>query len=57
MKSDKAENLENPLERNDFTIDDFHHVLREFDKAVCEANAVSQGVGVRMAEAVMTPTY
>ncbi len=25
MKSDKAENLENPLERNDFTIDDFHH--------------------------------
>ena len=51
MKSDKAENLENPLERNDFTIDDFHHVLREFDKAVCEANAISQGVGVRMAEA------
>lgn len=42
---------ENPLERSDFTIDDFYTFLREFDKAVCEANAVSQGVGVRMAEA------
>lgn len=47
----KIDNPENPLERNDFTMDDFHHYLREFDKAVCEANAVSQGVGVRMAEA------
>lgn len=47
----KIDNPENPLERNDFSMDDFHHYLREFDKAVCEANAVSQGVGVRMAEA------
>ncbi|MGQ7808149.1 hypothetical protein ACUN3I_21345 [Hafnia alvei] len=47
----KTDNPDNPLERRDFTIDEFHHFLREFDKAVCEANAVSQGVGVRMAKA------
>ncbi|MCJ1958466.1 hypothetical protein MUB10_26535, partial [Klebsiella variicola] len=47
----KTDSPENPFERNDFSMDDFHHYLREFDKAVCEANAVSQGVGVRMAEA------
>lgn len=40
----KIDNPENPLERNDFSMDDFHHYLREFDKAVCEANAVSQGL-------------
>ncbi|EQA1663598.1 hypothetical protein [Enterobacter bugandensis] len=47
----KNENPENPLERCGFTWDEFYSYLREFDKAVCEANAVSQGVGVRMAEA------
>ncbi|MGN7911718.1 hypothetical protein [Enterobacter sp. 22466] len=47
----KTENPDNPLERSGFTWDEFYSHLREFDKAVCEANAVSQGVGVRMAEA------
>lgn len=47
----KIDNLENPLERFNFTIEEFHFYLREFDKAVCEAHAVGQGVGVRMAEA------
>ncbi|MEB7643690.1 hypothetical protein [Enterobacter hormaechei] len=47
----KTGNPDNPLERSGFTWDEFYSHLREFDKAVCEANAVSQGVGVRMAEA------
>jgi len=39
--------LDESLDASHFTKDDFHNHLRDFDKAVCEANAVSQGVGVR----------
>lgn len=42
---------EQELEAPHVSMEDYHVSLRRFDVAVCEACAVSQGIGVQMAEA------